>query len=228
MIIKVCGMKHPDNIRQVSALGVDWIGFIFWPSSKRQLKVESGKLKVITDKLQMGTNNFQQKENFQLSTFNFQLKKVGVFVNASIEEMMEKATEYGLDYLQLHGDESPDLCYALQKRGIALIKAFSIATEEDLAQTSEYEGRVDYFLFDTKCEGYGGSGKSFDWSVLHAYKGETPFLLSGGLRPESLEALRRFSHPRLAGIDLNSGFEIEPGLKDIEKLKEFISEIRNI
>ncbi|GHT29056.1 N-(5'-phosphoribosyl)anthranilate isomerase [Bacteroidia bacterium] len=206
MIIKVCGMKHPENIRQVAALGVDWIGFIFWPSSKRYVE-------------QSGTDD---------TTMPRQSRFVGVFVNASAEEMLEKATEYSLDYLQLHGDESPDLCYTLQKRGKALIKAFSIATEEDVARTAEYEGRVDYFLFDTKYEGYGGSGKSFDWSVLSAYKGETPFLLSGGLSPESIEALRSFSHPRLAGIDLNSGFEIEPGLKDIEKLKEFISEIRNI
>jgi phosphoribosylanthranilate isomerase len=140
--------------------------------------------------------------------------------------MMEKAAAYSLDYLQLHGNESPDLCHTLQKRGYALIKAFPIATEDDLQQTAAYEGRVDYFLFDTKCAGYGGSGKSFDWSVLHTYQGDTPFLLSGGIRPDSLDAIRRFSHPRCAGIDLNSGFETEPGLKDVALLKEFIQAIR--
>ena len=97
---------------------------------------------------------------------------------------------------------------------------------DDLERTSSYEGRVDYFLFDTKCDNYGGSGKQFDWSVLEAYTGETPFLLSGGLRPESAGAIRSFHHPRLAGIDLNSGFEIEPGLKDVEKLKRFIHDIK--
>ena len=84
-------------------------------------------------------------------------------------------------------------------------------TKEDFEKTREYEGRVDYFLFDTRCEGYGGSGKRFDWSILTEYKGETPFLLSGGIRPENAEAIRNFRHPRFAGIDLNSGFEIEPG-----------------
>jgi phosphoribosylanthranilate isomerase len=150
---------------------------------------------------------------------------VGVFVNATIESMMEKASAYKLDYLQLHGNESPEDCHTLQKRGYSLIKAFPIATKEDFEKTREYEGRVDYFLFDTRCEGYGGSGKRFDWSILTEYKGETPFLLSGGIRPENAEAIRNFRHPRFAGIDLNSGFEIEPGLKDVDKLKNFIQQI---
>ena len=122
---------------------------------------------------------------------------------------------------------APEDCHALQKRGYSLIKAFQIATACDLEQTTNYEGRVDYFLFDTKCNSYGGSGKQFDWSVLEAYRGKTPFLLSGGIRPESAGAIRSFRHPRLAGIDLNSGFEIEPGLKDIGKLKEFLKAIQN-
>ena len=108
------------------------------------------------------------------------------------------------------------------------IKAFQIATACDLEQTTNYEGRVDYFLFDTKCNSYGGSGKQFDWSVLEAYRGKTPFLLSGGIRPENAEAIRNFRHPRFAGIDLNSGFEIEPGLKDIDKLKNFIQQILHL
>ncbi|MDR1918776.1 MAG: phosphoribosylanthranilate isomerase, partial [Tannerellaceae bacterium] len=129
------------------------------------------------------------------------------------------------DYLQLHGDESPELCHSLQKRGFSLIKAFSIAGAADLKRTAAYEGRTDYFLFDTACPGYGGSGKSFDWSLLDAYEGETPFLLSGGVQPGSLEAIRRFRHPRFAGIDLNSGFESAPGLKDIDKLTPFIKQL---
>ena len=112
-------------------------------------------------------------------------------------------------------------------RGYAIIKAFSIATEEDLTPVADYEDRADYFLFDTKCSSYGGSGKQFDWSVLSAYKGQTPFLLSGGINPDSAEALRNFSHPKLAGIDLNSGFETSPGMKDVEKLKTFIDKIKN-
>mgnify|MGYP001733116714 FL=1 len=141
---------------------------------------------------------------------------------------METASAYKLDYLQLHGNESPEDCHTLQKRGYSLIKAFPIASKEDFKKTKEYEGRVDYFLFDTRCEGYGGSGKRFDWSILTGYKGETPFLLSGGIRPENAEAIRNFRHPRLAGIDLNSGFEIEPGLKDVDKLKNFIQQILHL
>ena len=151
----------------------------------------------------------------------FRPKRVGVFVNASQEEIMEVAQQYRLDYLQLHGHESPDFCYALQKRGYALIKAFSIATAEDLAHTADYAGRVDYFLFDTKCAGYGGSGQRFDWSLLQDYQGETPFLLSGGIRPEMAADLQRFHHPRWAGIDLNSGFESAPGVKQAETLRSF-------
>lgn len=210
MLIKVCGMLEAENIRQVEALGIDWMGFIFYPRSPRfvgDASVEAPIVGAVREPL---------------------VRRVGVFVNASPEEMMEKARKHKLDYLQLHGNESADDCYALQKRGFALIKAFSIATEEDLEKTADYEGRVDYFLFDTKCEGYGGSGKTFDWSVLATYQGSIPFLLSGGLRPESLEALRHFHHPRLAGLDLNSGFEIDPGVKDVAKLKRFVEEVRKL
>ncbi|WP_300761821.1 phosphoribosylanthranilate isomerase [uncultured Parabacteroides sp.] len=218
MIIKVCGMRDPENIREVASLGVNWIGVIFFAGSPRRI-FENGKWK-------MESGNTACR-NFQFSILNSQLKTVGVFVNASLEEMTEAASVFRLDYLQLHGNETPDECHALQKRGYSLIKAFRIATADDLCQTAGYEGRVDYFLFDTKCDGYGGSGKQFDWSVLESYTGSTPFLLSGGIRPESAAAIRSFRHPRLAGIDLNSGFEIEPGLKDIEKLRIFINEIHN-
>lgn len=202
MIIKVCGMRDPENMREVARLGIDWMGMIFFAGSPRRI---------------IG--------NEQPAKDNCPVKKVGVFVNASFEEITETARLFRLDYLQLHGNETPDDCYALQKRGYPLIKAFQIATAADLEQTTAYEGRVDYFLFDTKCNGYGGSGRQFDWSVLEAYRGETPFLLSGGIRPESATAIRSFRHPRLAGIDLNSGFEIEPGLKDVEKLNHFIHDI---
>lgn len=209
MLIKVCGMREPENIRQVEALSIDWMGFIFYERSPRYI----------------GNPAYEETACVR-AIRESSLRKVGVFVNATPETMMETAARYRLDYLQLHGDESPETCYALHKRGYALIKAFSIADEDDLKSTCDYEGRVDYFLFDTKCSGYGGSGKAFDWSVLEAYKGETPFLLSGGICPESTEAIRHFHHPRLAGIDLNSGFETEPGLKNAERLKTFIDKIK--
>ena len=209
-------MRNPANIHQAIHLGINWIGLIFYKKSPRFFEMENGKLKIENE-----------KTNFQLSIFNFQLPKVGVFVNASIDEMEETALRYRLDYLQLHGNESPEVCDKLKGRGFALIKAFPIASEEDINLTRDYEGIADYFLFDTKCEGFGGSGESFDWSVLNIYEGKRPFLLSGGINPDSTEAIRNFHHPRWAGIDLNSGFETEPGLKDIGKLSHFIRDIRS-
>lgn len=200
MIIKTCGMRDADNIRAVSELGIDWMGFIFWAPSSRYVS---------------------EKPSF-LPTHQ---KRVGVFVDARIEEVKSKADEYALDMIQLHGCESPALCEWLKANSRQqLIKAFNIATREDLEQTIPYEGLVDYFLFDTKAKMVGGNGTQFDWSVLSAYQGNTPFLLSGGIGPNDAEKVRNFHHPQLAGIDLNSRFELSPALKDIEKLKQFITE----
>lgn len=204
-IIKVCGMREPDNIHSVIAAGADWVGLIFYPRSPRY----------------MGEGHESLKEGLRHA--DKRIKKVGVFVDAPAEQMLSIADDYRLDYLQLHGNESPDICYALQKRGCAVIKAFPVASVADLEKTREYEGCADFFLFDTRCEGYGGSGRSFDWQILSSYEGSTPFLLSGGLRPESLSDLRAFAHPQLAGIDLNSGFEIAPACKDAAILCDFIT-----
>lgn len=200
MIIKTCGMRDADNIRAVSELGIDWMGFIFWAPSSRYVS---------------------EKPSF-LPT---RQKRVGVFVDARIEEVRSKVDEYALDLIQLHGSESPAFCERLKANSRQqLIKAFNIATQEDLEQTIPYEGLVDYFLFDTKAKMVGGNGTQFDWSVLSAYQGNTPFLLSGGIGPDDAEKVRNFHHPQLAGIDLNSRFELSPALKDIEKLKQFITE----
>ncbi len=212
MIVKVCGMREPENIRDVARLGINWMGFIFYKGSARA--IDNGQL--------LMDNYFSPS-----AKPNCPFKKVGVFVNASYEEIRETALRYRLDYLQLHGDETPDECYALHKRGYALIKALPVSCAEDLQAVAGYEGVVDYLLFDTRCKSYGGSGQTFDWSLLDAYQGETPFLLSGGIRPESAEAILRFHHPRLAGIDLNSGFETAPGVKDVARLQAFIQKIRN-
>lgn len=211
MLIKVCGMREPENIRQVAALGIDWMGFIFYEKSPRAVRMDSA---------------VDLEEIKRAAARVAPTRRVGVFVNASPEYMLEMAAAFQLDYLQLHGDESPELCHTLQKRGYAVIKAISVATMADLERTKAYEGRVGYFLFDTKCKEYGGSGKQFDWSVLAAYQGEIPFLLSGGIHPESTEAIRQFQHPRFAGIDLNSGFETAPGLKDVAKLNSFIKQLK--
>lgn len=204
LLVKVCGMRDAENIREVEALGIDLMGFIFWPKSSRYVSERPAYLPR-------------------------QAKRVGVFVDADIDDIRQRVQDYRLDFIQLHGHESPD--FVRQLRSVcgdtAIIKAFNIATTEDLFQTESYEGLVDYFLFDTKGKSVGGNGEKFDWSVLDAYHGHTPFLLSGGIGPDDAERVTTFltSH-KCAGIDLNSRFELAPGLKDIHQLKEFIKKIR--
>lgn len=198
MTIKVCGMRDADNIRAVEALGVSWMGFIFWPRSTR----------------------FVSKRPEYLPC---NCKRVGVFVDEAIETVRQTAEDFALDIIQLHGHESAD--YARQLKEWQVIKAFNIATTDDLRQTADYTGVVDYFLFDTKGKSVGGNGEQFDWTVLTAYNGLTPFLLSGGIGPDDANRVRTFNHPRCIGIDLNSRFELEPGLKDVEKLSVFIKKI---
>lgn len=225
MLVKVCGLRETENIRLVSQLDIDWIGFIFYPRSPRYILAPRLQDKEISE-------DFAENPIPDFFTSDAHTphspRRVGVFVNESAEHMAEIAETFGLDYLQLHGRETPDTCYALQKRGFALIKAFSIASADDLLLTREYEGRVDYYLFDTHCAGYGGSGRCFDWRILAGYAGQTPFLLSGGIGPDHLEELRTFRHPRLVGIDLNSAFETAPGRKDTGKLADFIRRYRTL
>lgn len=205
MKIKVCGMKHAENISDLISLPIDMMGLIFYPKSPRYVS-------------QLDLSDF--------STSHPSVKRVGVFVNADLNEILEKVDQHHLDFVQLHGNESPALCEELGKR-ISVIKAFSIAQEGDLKQTKEYEGSCNYFLFDTKTPQYGGSGQKFDWQILDAYQGETPFLLSGGISENDILALKRIQHPMFYGVDLNSRFEIEPGLKNINLLEKFIKEIKS-
>ena len=199
MIVKVCGMRDAANIRQLEALGIDWMGMIFWPKSKRYVSTPPVYLPQ-------------------------HVRKVGVFVDASLDAIRQHVEDYQLDIVQLHGQESPETLKTLKP--LTLIKAFNIATPEDLQKTVAYEGLADYFLFDTKGKSVGGNGEKFDWSVLDSYQGETPFLLSGGIGSEDAQDVKTFHHPKCIGIDLNSRFETEPGLKDITKLKQFLEAIR--
>lgn len=204
MIVKVCGMREAENIRAVEALGVDWMGFIFWEHSSR---------------------NVCQRPAY-LPT---RAKRVGVFVDAPLDVVCRHVEAFGLDVVQLHGSESPAYLHDLRSlcdARLLFVKAFSIATRDDLLQTSLYEGLADYFLFDTKAQLVGGNGRKFDWSVLAHYDGSTPFLLSGGIGPDDASRLSAFSHPRLAGIDLNSRFEAAPALKNVELLKQFLYDIQ--
>lgn len=195
-MIKVCGMTEAENVRSVEALGVDMMGFIFYDRSPRCCR--------------------------QVPDYLPSCCRVGVFVNPSLEYILEKDKDFHFDYIQLHGSESPAFCAQVKACGFRVIKAFSMKDASDLARCVDYDG-CDLFVFDTKTPLVGGCGVSFDWSILEAYKGDVPFLLSGGIGPDSVEALAGFSHPMLAGYDLNSRFEISPGLKDAGLLGEFIN-----
>ena len=199
MIVKVCGMRDAQNIRDVEKLGVDWIGMIFWPQSKRFVAE---------------VPSYLPKHQ----------KRVGVFVDAPLEDIRQHISDYQLNIIQLHGQESPDYVKALKPH--TTIKAFNIAKADDLVQTEQYEEIADYFLFDTKGLMVGGNGQKFDWSVLTAYHGKTPFLLSGGIGLDDAESINSFHHPSCIGIDLNSRFEVSPAFKDIDKLRKFLGKIK--
>ena len=206
MLVKVCGMREPENIEKVAQLGVDMMGFIFYPKSPRF--ASQSVARTAADK---------------------NVCRVGVFVNESVELISDKIQLFDLNAVQLHGNESRELCEQLHKQNglLKVIKAISVSTAGDIQKYKEYVGAVDYFLFDTKCKTVGGSGQQFDWQVLENYDGDVPFILSGGIGPEDVERIRNFHHPKCIGIDLNSKFEMEPGLKDVEMLKTFLENIEN-
>lgn len=200
--VKVCGMKFTENRKAVESLPVDFLGYIFYPASGRFAG------------------------NADAGLFRSSKTKVAVFVDETIPGVLETATNHGFRFVQLHGTESPETCRALKEHGLIVIKAFNVDENFQFSSLSEYENSSDYFLFDTKTGLPGGSGKKFNWKVLEKYKGHTPFFLSGGIQPDDAEKILQFSHPQLFGIDLNSGFENEPGLKNIEKLRNFIQNIK--
>jgi phosphoribosylanthranilate isomerase len=204
MKIKVCGMRDSQNIQAVAALQPDFMGFIFYPKSPRY-----------AEHLQAEVLNALPKT----------IKKIGVFVNESLKQILTIAYRYNLDGVQLHGTELVEMCRELRKTGFIVIKAFPVADASNFIVTKKYEGSCDYFLFDTKTDAYGGSGLKFDWRLLDEYKGDTSFLLSGGIDLDDVEALRKIEHPKFAGIDLNSRFETEPGMKNVEKLKKIICQL---
>jgi phosphoribosylanthranilate isomerase len=222
MIIKVCGMRDGENIRQVSELGIDWLGLIFWPQSPRYVSMVPTHAGIIPDRAAPGSEHTGSS-----------IKKVGVFVDDSAQNIITRVINYRLNLIQLHGHESPVLINNLRatfsdgmQKELEIIKAISISSADDLLACKQYEECVDYFLFDTKCQSKGGSGKQFDWSVLEQYSGSKPFLLSGGIGPEDSERIKAFSHPMMAGIDLNSRFETGPAQKDVAALAGFIRQLR--
>ena len=202
MLIKICGLR--DNFADVVALKPDFAGLIFYPKSPRF--VELSQEPVLKQKLT-------------------DVKKVGVFVNADNDYILGKVSEYNLDLVQLHGNESPELCDEIRK-SLPVIKAFGISSESDLKSAEKYAQYVDYLLFDTKTKGYGGSGVKFDWQMLQNVNISQKFLLSGGISLDDLEEIKALKINNLVGVDLNSRFEDAPGLKNIEKLKQALNIVR--
>lgn len=204
--IKICGMKFPDNITEIALLQPDYLGFIFYGKSLR---------------------NFEN----EIPDIPKSINKVGVFVNASLEEILEKTTQFELDFVQLHGDESPEFCHLIQQNKIKVIKAFSIDNQFNFNELNNYNKCCDYFLFDTKGTNYGGNGFTFDWSVLENYKLDKPYFLSGGIGIENIEDVKSFFTKNYSenciAIDCNSKLEIAPGLKSTEKVKQLINAFKD-
>lgn len=200
--IKICGMKFLENIYEIALLQPDYMGFIFYEKSPR---------------------NFEN----DIPALDKSIKKVGVFVNVSLEEIEEKVKQYELDYVQLHGDESPDFCDLLQHKKLKVIKAFSIDNQFNFNILNKYNNYCDYFLFDTKGTKYGGNGITFDWSVLENYHLDKPYFLSGGIGTENIEEVKSFLKNDFSknciAIDCNSKLELSPGLKSTEKTKQLIN-----
>jgi len=204
MKIKVCGLKSPENMQALAELPVDMMGLVFYEESPRRIN---------------------DRDADRINALALTIPKVGVFVNASLDVILDKVKRFRLQLVQLHGQESPDFCHALKEKGIPIIKAFQIKTTEDLKICRLYEDCCDYFLFDTPTTRYGGSGNKFDWKLLSAYTGTTPFFLSGGIEPEDAEIINQLNFPQLVAVDLNSRFETAPGIKDINKIRQFISSV---
>lgn len=204
MIIKVCGIKFEANIRAISKLSIDMIGLNFYSPSVRYVD-ES----VIPEWYDM---------------LDDEVSRVGVFVDMDADDIFDYVDEYRLDYVQLHGNESLETVQSIAAQ-VPVIKVFRVGEDFDMNAVQEY-AFVDYILFDKDSKGFGGSGHKFDWSILDAYNLEVPFLLSGGIAPDDVVAIKSFAHPKFVGIDINSKFESEPGIKDMALVESFVGALR--
>lgn len=197
--LKICGMKYPENIQDISTLHPDYLGFIFWEKSQRK---------------------FDTNEILEVPS---SIKKVAVFVDEEPEKIKDIIDQFNFDVVQLHGSETPEFCEIIQSFSVKVIKSFSIDENFDFEQLTTYEPYVDYFLFDTKGKLPGGNGISFDWDLLSQYTLEKPFFLSGGIGLTSVDTIKSFLSTENAkychGIDVNSRFEKKKGFKNYSKLK---------
>ena len=206
MNIKVCGITQFKQLQQLEALNIDYAGLIFYKDSPRYMGDK------ITGK--------------QVKEADFDLKKVGVFVNPGYAELLDAIDEYGLDIVQLHGNETPEMCEELSAE-VEVIKAFRIAGDVSInidELVADYDAVCDYYLFDTAGlkESFGGTGQQFDWGILKKAKIEKPFFLSGGIGPDDAQKAKTFKHPDFFAIDVNSKFEMAPGIKDMAAILKFL------
>jgi phosphoribosylanthranilate isomerase len=207
MKLKVCGMRKSSNIQELIPLKPDFIGFIFYDKSPRY--VGEG----LNEEL--------------IRAIPSSIRKVGVFVNSSPDYIMSMARQYDLQYVQLHGNELPDICRVLRQKGLSIIKAFSVDNTFNFAMLNNYKPFCDLFLFDTKGTQPGGNGVPFDWNILRKYDQEKPLLLSGGISLDNIDQVVELTKSiRIYGIDINSCFELEPGLKDMTQIQKLIGKIR--
>ena len=203
MNIKVCGITQLKQLQQLDGLNIEYAGMIFVKDSPRYVG--------------------ESLDKNALKNADFDLKKVGVFKNPEMIDVLDAIDEYGLDVVQLHGEESPEMCEDLSDE-VEVIKVFNLNGDEDIdALVADYDAVCDYYLFDTKsADGEtGGTGKKFDWKILAKAKIEKPFFLSGGISVEDIAALKKFKHPDYFGVDINSRFEKEPGVKDMVQVLLF-------
>lgn len=201
MEVKVCGLTLSDQMDSLN--DADYLGLIFVSDSPRNaFNSDADSIRLIST------------------------PKVGVFVNSTIQEILDKIRLFGLSITQLHGNESPKFCRELTNRGIRVWKAFPVYESDDLGIVSEYEGCVERAVLDTRCLSKGGSGLKFDWAILDKYSSTLPFMLAGGISPDDVEAIKSINCPLMAGVDINSRFELSPGNKDIESIHKFINSVK--
>lgn len=199
-------MRYPQNIRDAGKLKPDYLGLIFYPQSARY---------VGNDKTEPIINAIPKKTT-----------RVGVFVNEYLPEVIKKINEFNIRTIQLHGSESPEYCTNLKELGFTIIKAFGVDEKFNFNKLESYQSCCDYFLFDTKSSKHGGTGEKFDWHILNKYNNSKPIFLSGGIGPDDAEAILSIKDLNIYSLDINSRFETEPALKNIEKLESFINKIR--
>lgn len=210
MRIKVCGMTKPEQVKQLDEMGVEFAGFIFYPKSPRYV--------------------FKSMPATEIKKIRGKINKVGVFVNADADEILKTVDACGLYLVQLHGDENPRVCERIANY-VSVIKAFRISEDDNIEwKIREYYDAVDMYMFDTEGVGYGGTGKKFNWHLLKGQNIRKPFFLSGGISPDDAENLKTFQTDAVAkdlfAIDINSKFEIMPGVKNMELVKKFVEQVK--